>query len=181
MERPDERASQFTACWHNDSPNVMAYCRRHVGPNGSADVVAETFTAAWRRWEDVPDPALPWLIATARNIMSNARRSARRQNALALRLALLADVAAFVVEDSAESAFSREGALRVLAGLDESHREALLLVAWDGLTIEQAANVLSIRPDALRARIHRGRKALLKVEREAGPPASLSARKVEQR
>ncbi|MDX6277942.1 MAG: hypothetical protein QOJ72_2070 [Nocardioidaceae bacterium] len=104
--------------------------------------------------------------------MSNARRSARRQNALALRIALLTDVAAFVVDDSAEVAFSRDGAIRALAGLGESHREALLLMAWDGLTVEQAASVLGIRPDALRTRIHRGRRALLNAEMQIGSEAS---------
>ena len=41
-------------------------------------MVAETFTVAWRRLEDVPtgDGALPWLLATARKQLANRRRSA---------------------------------------------------------------------------------------------------------
>lgn len=153
-------AGDFTACWHADAPRVAAYARRHVGAQLSADVVAETFATAWRRWGDLPDPPLPWLIGAARKIMANERRSARRRQALDLRIRLLTDIAAHVVEDSFETAFHRDEALRQLAMLSEDHREVLLLVAWDGLTITDAAKALGIKPDAFRARLHRARKAL---------------------
>lgn len=153
-------AGQFTACWQTDSPRVAAYACRHVGADLAPDVVAETFAAAWRRWGELPDPPLPWLIGTARRVMANERRAARRRQALDLRIRLLSDVAAPVVEDSIGSAFQRTDALRQLASLSEDHREALLLLAWDGLTITEAARALDIKPAALRARIHRARNAL---------------------
>ncbi len=158
-------AGRFTACWQEDSPRVAAYARRHVGADRSADVVAETFTTAWRRWPELPDPPLPWLIATARRIMANERRAVRRRQALDHRMRLLSDVAAPVVEDSITTAFQRTDALRHLAGLSEDHREALLLLAWDGLSIAEAASVLGIKPTALRARLHRARKALEALQR----------------
>ena len=58
------------------------------------------------------------------------------------------------------TAHLRDEALRTLAALPEQDREALLLVAWDGLTTEQAATVLGCRPSALRTRLHRVRKRL---------------------
>ena len=114
---------------------------------------------AWRRWDDVPDPPLPWLIGTARNLLSEDRRSLARGQRLNDRLALLAGMAR-VAEDVAETAFARERALAALASLTEDQREALLLVSWDGLSICEAAEVLELRVGAFRARLHRGRAAL---------------------
>ena len=128
------------------------------------EVVAETFLHAWRRWDDVPQPALPWLLVAARNVIANRRRTARRQRALADRVALLGSVAAGGV-DAGVLADERAEALTALASLPEQQREALLLVAWDGLTPAQAARVLGIKPGALRVRIHRARAALSSITR----------------
>src|SRR5438067_11403596 len=63
--------------------------RRAASAEDAADVVAETFLVAWRRLADVPagDAARLWLYATARRILSNQRRSARRGTRLSERLA----------------------------------------------------------------------------------------------
>ena len=155
---------------------MAAYAGRHAPRSRVEDIVAETFAVAWRRWDDVPDPPLPWLIGTARNLLSEDRRSLARGQRLADRLALLAGTGR-VAEDVAETAFARERALQALASLTEDQREALLLVAWDGLSISEAAEVLELRPGAFRARLHRGRAALEAVDdprshsaqRPAGP------------
>ncbi len=99
--------------------------------------MSETFLAAWRRWDEVPDPAIPRLLVTARRVVANHRRSVRRHLALADRIALLDSVAA-TPADTAEAATARGDALEALARLSEQHREALLLVSWDGLTSDQA-------------------------------------------
>jgi RNA polymerase sigma factor (sigma-70 family) len=135
----------------------MLYARRHVGVDDAPDVVAEAFTVAWRRWSEVPDPALPWLIGTARRCIQNLRRTRRRQDALIERIRLLDAVAA---EEPAGLAGQRHDALVRLAGLSEQHREAILLVSWDGLTIEQAATAAGVRPATFRVRLHRARRAL---------------------
>ena len=50
--------------------------------------------------------------------------------------------------------------LRALATLAEGHREILLLVGVAALSVEQAAAVLELRPDAARQRLARARAAL---------------------
>lgn len=152
-------AGEFTACWERDAPRVLSYARRHVPGDEAQDVVSETFVQAWRRWADVPDPALPWLLTTARHTIANQRRGLRRRAALAERVARLDQVAASAT-DASVLAEERTEALTALAGLPEAQREALLLVAWDGLTLEQAARVLGIRAGALRVRVHRARLSL---------------------
>ena len=155
-----KRADAFTACWTRDSGRVAAYVTRHVGCDEAADVVAETFLIAWRRWSEVPEPALPWLIGTARLVIANQRRSVRRRTELQERLRRLEGIAR-TADDVSLSASRRAEALEQLARLNENHREALLLTAWDGLSTDEAAAVLGIRAGTLRARISRARQALL--------------------
>jgi RNA polymerase sigma-70 factor (ECF subfamily) len=49
---------------------------------------------------------------------------------------------------------------RALERLSAGDRELLLLMAWDDLTSAQAAQVLGITPEAVRARLHRARARL---------------------
>ena len=174
MRQQSSRELAFTACWHADAPRVAAYASRHAPHSRVEDIVAETFAVAWRRWDDLPDPPLPWLIATARNLLSEDRRALARGRRLHDRIGLLEALAHHDAEDVAETAFSRDRALRALAALTEDQREALLLVAWDGLSIAEAAEVLELRPGAFRARLHRGRAALEAAQTRHHPVDALA-------
>jgi RNA polymerase sigma factor (sigma-70 family) len=129
----------------------------HRGVTGgwADDVVAETFLIAWRRLDDVPvDDPLPWLLAVARNVWLNQRRSDRRYAALVRRLP--------VPRPSPPPREPDEGSVvrHALAALDPGDQEILRLVAWDGLTSAQAAEVLRCSPVAARVRLHRARQRL---------------------
>lgn len=163
---------RFTDSWQHYAPRVMAYARRHVGAHDAHDVVSETFLTAWRRFDAVPDPPLAWLLVTARQVISNRQRSSRRLQAVADRIALLESVATSTTSGSDDAALRRREALEQLATLSEDHREALLLVAWDGLSHEQAAAVLGLRPATFRQRIRRARAALTEATGTAPKPLS---------
>jgi RNA polymerase sigma-70 factor (ECF subfamily) len=130
---------------------VTAYARRRGSPDADA-VAAEAMTIAWRRLADVPqeDP-LPWLYATARNlVMAEARRRGRRS---VLREPEQTAPAPGLHELDPQL----EQALRSLRPLD---REALLLIAWEDLTPSQAARSLGLNPTAFRVRLLRARNRL---------------------
>lgn len=150
---------EFKTCWQATMPRVLAYAGRHVGRDEAYDVVSATYLTAWRTWDAVPDHALAWLLSTAHGQIRNHLRGRRRQLRLADRLELLGSMAASS-DDAALTANVRNEALQALAALSDQDREALLLIAWDGLTTEQAATVLGCRPSALRTRLHRVRKRL---------------------
>jgi len=160
--------SEFAAVWHRDGARVAAYARRHVPAADVDDVVAETFLQAWRRWDTVPQPPIAWLIGTARKVIGNHRRAAGRREALRGRLELGA--VARSAADAGLLATDRMSALGALAGLPESQRECLLLVAWDGLLPDEAATVLGVRPGAFRVRLHRAREALAREASSHRPP-----------
>ena len=58
--------------------------RRTPTADDAADAVAETFTVAWIRLDDIPDrpEALFWLYATARQVLADGRRSRDRRDRL---------------------------------------------------------------------------------------------------
>ena len=130
---------------------VTAYARRRGGADVDG-IAAETMTIAWRRLADVPtDDPLPWLYATARNLLlAEARRADRRS-----RLREPDDVAP--APELRELDPELERALR---SLRPSDREALLLVAWEDLTPSQAAQALGVNATAFRVRLLRARRRL---------------------
>ena len=113
----DKNAEAFTACWQRDAPRLLAYARRHLGPDEAADVVAEAFMVAWRRWDEIPDPPIGWLLRTAAGVINNRSRSSRRRDRLTDRIALLNQATAAVL-DTADAVVQRDEALRRLASLN---------------------------------------------------------------
>lgn len=100
--------------------------------------------------------------------MRNHLRAARRRRGLQDRIRLLTS-AAYDGPDTAVSAVERAEALAALATMPEGDREALLLVSWEGLTPDQAAEVLGIRTGTLRMRLHRARRRLAAPEPQPVP------------
>ena len=150
---------EFERCWHDNVQQVTAYARRHVGRENALDVASATFLTAWRTRRRLPDPPLPWLLAVARGHVRNQVRSDRRQRGVQEKFAMLEECAASA-PDAASTAEERTAALEALIGLAPADREALLLVAWDGLSTDQAADVLGCRPGTLRTRLSRARQRL---------------------
>lgn len=151
---------RFVALWEAHAHRIHAYATRHVGHDGAEVIVAETFLVAWRRLSDVPGNPLPWLLVVARNTIANAGRSAYRERTLLAELTRLSRAAAPVASGPEPVAVEREAMLRGLAGLTEREREALLLVAWDGLSPVQAAAVAGCSTATFHVRLHRARRRL---------------------
>jgi RNA polymerase sigma-70 factor (ECF subfamily) len=98
-----------------------------------------------------------WLFTVARNLWISHRRWAWLDGE---RLAELARGAVFGEPGPDALAEAAQAGRRVetaLAKLPETYREVLLLVAVEKLTPQEAADVIGIRPDALRQRLARAR------------------------
>ena len=163
MNTPDDapaRRERLSALWSAHAVRVQAYLWRHTDPDTAQDVLSETFLVAWRRLDDVPDPALPWLLVVARNLLRNAHRAARRRRTLDDELAALAASAPLPEAAPEALAVERDALLRGLARLGEREREAILLVAWDGLTTADAADVAGCSTATFHVRLHRARRRL---------------------
>ena len=141
-------------------PALYAFARRRVAEQASIeDVLADTFLVAWRRRAEIPDPPLPWLYGVCLRTISTHRRSGRRRARLWGRLSSQPQESG---RDPADVHAARSEINRAFAQLSEGERETLRLIAWDGLSTEDSANVLGITPGAFRVRLHRARQALAK-------------------
>ncbi|RMI47503.1 RNA polymerase sigma factor [Actinomadura harenae] len=151
---------------------VWAYATARAGRQIADEVVSETFAIAWRRIGDVPEPALPWLLGVARNVLREGHRAEVRRAEVAEELWQHAPGPA---GDVAEQVAERLGVLRALAGLSADDREILILTAWQGLTPRDAARVLGCSKTAFRVRLHRARRRLQQAVEQDGPQRAAAA------
>jgi RNA polymerase sigma factor (sigma-70 family) len=131
-----------------------------------ADVVAEVFTTAWRRLDDVPPApeARLWLYGVARRVLAGHRRGKERFGRL------IARIEATHVAAPQPALGDPDGRLtRALRQVPPAEREALLLVAWEQLSYAEAAQVLGCSPNAIGIRVHRARTRVREAFGEPPP------------
>lgn len=159
----------FDACFEANYSRLLAFALRRVeGRAVAEDVVAETFAVAWRRRDAMPRRAPPWLYGIAIRVIANQHRSSRRQARLAGRLSGEPDPPG---HDPAELVAARDELARAFAALSEADREALRLIAWEGLDSQEAATALGCSRTAFRVRLHRARRKLRDLLYEEGAEA----------
>jgi RNA polymerase sigma factor (sigma-70 family) len=171
---------RFDALFAAHRLDVASYCMWRTASRADAeDAVAEVFLVAWRRIATVPsgDAARAWLYATARRVTANQRRSRRRRDALADRLAQERRTdAPRTGPTSPEEATVHATVHATLARLGDRDREVLLLVEWEGLRPAELATVLGCRVVTARGRLHRARRrfreAFEATRRQDRDPAS---------
>lgn len=144
--------------FESHAAQVYAYTARQVDAATAQDIVSEVFLTAWQRRDVLPVEPLPWLRVVARNKVANLRRANTRQHNLVVELAALEHVSAQAAPfDAGEDAKAAVAALRRLT---PQQREAVLLVAWDGLPIRDAARVAGCSRGTFDVRLHRARARL---------------------
>jgi RNA polymerase sigma-70 factor, ECF subfamily len=165
-------AERFERLYTTHYAAVLAYALRRAPREEADDVVAETFTIAWRRIADVPAAERPWLYETARRVLANRRRGAARRTALIERL------------QQAPAAGGSSDLSRLataFAALPEHEREALTLVAWEGLSTGDAARAAGCSEVAMRVRLHRARRRLRRTLAAGDQPATHTDTRMELR
>jgi len=150
----DERLEQL---FRDHYAAVLAFARRRATETAADEVAAETFAIAWRRADAIPADPLPWLLGIARRVLATQRRSNERRVRLERRL----------LETATESTDDQPTVETPIA-------EAILLVAWEGLTVSQAARALGISAARFSVRLHRARRRLRNQLEQATPPAPLA-------
>jgi RNA polymerase sigma factor (sigma-70 family) len=162
----------LAALFDQYADRIYNHCFRATGDWGEAeDATSTVFLEVWRHRRRVrlhDDSALPWLYGVATNVCRNLTRSRRRR---------LRAVGALPrpepVPDHAERVTDRLGSTArmhdVLAAIDalpDREREVLGLVAWSGLSYEQAAAALDVPVGTVRSRLSRARARLSQLTTE---------------
>ncbi|CAN5658196.1 RNA polymerase sigma factor [soil metagenome] len=156
-----DRRARFEAIAGEVMEPLRRFLARRTDPATAEDVLAEALLVCWRRIDEVPDEALPWVYGVARNCLANAERSARRQHRVAARIATVDPPVQVdgeprsAAEDTAEDTVAA-----ALARLSERDAELVRLWAWEQLGAAEIADVLGITPNAASIRLHRAREKL---------------------
>ena len=141
----------FRGIYETHHAAICAYFARRAPRDEVEDLAAETFTVAWRKLPRRLEHPLPWLYAVAGKVLSNHRRKSARRGAFA------PDPA---TGDPAERFSSDRGLAAAFAALSDREREAICLVAWEGLSTEDAARAAGCSRATFSVRFSRARARL---------------------
>jgi RNA polymerase sigma factor (sigma-70 family) len=124
-------------------------------PTDAEEIAAETFERALRAWNVVPEPPLPWLLLTARRIVTDRWRRARRlaQVVLGLRGETRTDAG----EGRTEFWLWFEAIAGVLTA---RQREVLLLRYQRDLTDADIGSIMGITESGVRSLVARALEIL---------------------
>lgn len=154
----------FRAIFDKHYVPVYRYARHLVSDGPLAeDITQIVFMKAWdkrRKIDLVQYSVLPWLLATARFEVYNARR--RRQSAETKEkpLEILSERTAPSIEDIADRVELQTVLSDALDTLSEEDKAVVALCLIDGFTYESAAAAFATTPSTIRNRLHRARKHL---------------------
>jgi RNA polymerase sigma-70 factor (ECF subfamily) len=167
VDRRSPEAQRFEALYRVNYAAMVRFVRRRTDAASAEEVIAETFAVAWRRLDHVPADPLPWLYVVARNLIHAERRAAANGREKAASAALVASLRG---RDPAETLAERDRVLRAFTTLSEADREALRLVAWEGLDHRTAARVAGTSRAAFTMRVSRARRRLATALAELDEP-----------
>jgi RNA polymerase sigma-70 factor, ECF subfamily len=169
----EERSIEFESLYREHVDGVLAYALSRTTREAAIEVVESTFLVAWQRFAEIPESTRPWLIGVARRVLADQRRATGRREALGVRINATRAGDLFGV-DPAEEVTDRASALDALGRLGDPDRELLCLIGWDGLTLDEAAQVLGCSRAALKVRLHRARRRFENAlaDEDARPPGS---------
>ncbi|WP_433293797.1 RNA polymerase sigma factor [Actinoplanes sp. CA-030573] len=167
LETAPRAPEHFTAVFDRHYRDIYAYVARRLGPDLAEDVASETFLTAFDRrqsYDPARGDARPWLFGIASNLVArHVRAESRRYKALARaggREPRETEFHADAIAGRLDAAAVRGRLATALAGLPEPVRAVLLLVAWAGLSQQEAAEALGIPAGTARSRLHRARQEM---------------------
>jgi DNA-directed RNA polymerase specialized sigma24 family protein len=154
------RERVFRELYAAHGPAVRAYLARRVEPQYVDDLASETFMVAWRKLPDDVEEPLAWLYAVARReVMAHRRHDSGRMR-LAERLAALTPRHEGIAVLPLVGPALDPPLAHAFARLTDNEKEALLLVAWEGLDHAQAGRVVGCSAATFTVRLSRARAKL---------------------
>jgi RNA polymerase sigma-70 factor (ECF subfamily) len=149
------------AQWHNALHDrywntVYRFLAREVGPVDAHDVAQQTFMIAWKKRDDVPDDAKPWLLNVARkDALKHHRWRQRHPEHL--------DSDSFdelpIPANGTEAVASHRDELhRIWRLLRPPEQRVLVLAYLEDLSSEQLGEALGVRATTARQRLSRATK-----------------------
>jgi RNA polymerase sigma-70 factor (ECF subfamily) len=150
--RAGDRAA-FSSLYERYARIVHGLLLARVGREDVEDLVQDVFLTAWRRLDDLRDPAAfgGWLVTITRNRAMDFHRRSTEYVELPHNLPVPAGAA-----ERTEA----HAALDAIRGLPDAYRETLMLRLVEGLSGPEIAMRTGLTPASVRVNLHRGMKLL---------------------
>lgn len=154
----------FRAFYDRWSKQVLTYFyRRTLDPQIAADLMMETFAAAYEhrsRFRDVGKPAATWLFGIARREIARYWRNhhieLRAVQRLGIEVPALDNESIQRIEELVDLEAYKPKLLAALEQLSANEREAIHLRVIEELNYQAVAEALGCSEGAARVRVHRG-------------------------
>ena len=150
----------FEAFFRVNYNRLEQYVGRRVPQVQVDDVVAAIFAVAWKKFDLVEQPSLPWLFRIASFEVKSSHRKTQRDGHT------LGSEALEGISNAVDEIFDAEPLRHALAELSDVDQEILRLVHWDELTRSEIAEVLELAVSAVNMRYHR---AIARLEQRLIP------------
>jgi len=194
MTERDDNKAFFSRCMNEQMTSLFSVALRLTRNDANAeDLVAETATRAWSALDSLEDRERfrPWIFRILHNCyISDYRKQAVRPSETAYDELADADdseIACLLIEQPDEflnwwadperevtNKLLGEDLQSAIEELPEAFRVVVVLINVEGMSYDEAAEVLGVSPGTIRSRMNRGRtllqKALWQHARDAGLP-----------
>lgn len=158
---PQSPQALFEECVDRHADSLYRVAFRLMGDRDLAqELVQESFLQAWQNLAALRDPnrMRGWLFSILRNQYGKRMRTETRWQTLP------PEQVGTLTNPPANSTGDLQSALQeALHQLEDHHKLPLLLVAMEGLSTAEAAEVLELPPGTLLSRLHRGRQKLKEI------------------
>ncbi len=157
------RRQRYTDMFNRTYRPTLAYVLRRTGSEADAhDIVSEVYLVAWRRFAELEtkDHEQAWLYAVAYRVLLNSQRKSAFRSRLQKDVASQTLVAGDTTSSNVEQNDELRRVIESLQRLSPRDREALRLVAFEGLSHREISEVMGISRTLVRSVIHRARRRL---------------------
>mgnify|MGYP001213158947 CR=1 FL=1 len=159
----------FSSFFHEHEPGVRRAARGLVAAGEVDQLVASTFTTAWRRFEEIPaGAAYPWLLAVMRNHVRNLSRSRRRWTALVDTITSLRPMAETGLFTGRVDPLEVAGVEAAVARLTVRDQQLIRLAVGQEMQPAEIAEIVGDDARSVRVQLHRARRRLIQLLDEAG-------------
>jgi RNA polymerase sigma factor (sigma-70 family) len=160
-------AAELEALHPNSFGWAMACCerRRDVAEDVLHDVYVKVLAGEARF--DGRSTFKTWLFGVVRQTASSSRRRQRLHTLLGVRVNRPTEASS--PEDDVITTDRRDRTIHALSELSARQREVLHLVFYQDLTIEEAANIMSVSVGSARTHYHRGKARMATLLSEDRP------------